>query len=66
MLPLKLLLLVGTVVGSVIRPRQSTCVLPDLYEASITELVNGLEAGCFTSVDLIKVSLTLIVDNVGQ
>ncbi|GAW05610.1 amidase signature enzyme [Lentinula edodes] len=28
--------------------------LPDLYEASILELQNGLDAGQFTSVDLIK------------
>lgn len=30
--------------------------LPDLYEASILELQKGLDAGQFTSVDLIKVS----------
>lgn len=29
---------------------------PDLYEASIAELQDGLEKGHFTSVDLIKVS----------
>jgi hypothetical protein len=29
--------------------------LPDLYEASITELQDGLEHGHFTSVDLVKV-----------
>ncbi|TDL20725.1 amidase signature enzyme [Rickenella mellea] len=28
--------------------------LPDLYEASVVELQNGLEAGDFTSVDLVK------------
>lgn len=30
--------------------------LPDLYEASITELQDGLDKGAFTSVDLVKVS----------
>lgn len=30
--------------------------LPDLYEASISELQEGLEKGLFTSVDLVKVS----------
>jgi len=29
--------------------------LPDLYEASIAELQDGLENGHFTSVDLVKV-----------
>jgi hypothetical protein len=29
--------------------------LPDLYEASISELQDGLEHGHFTSVDLVKV-----------
>jgi amidase len=29
--------------------------LPDLYEASIAELQDGLEHGHFTSVDLVKV-----------
>ncbi len=28
--------------------------LPNLYEASVVELQNGLESGAFTSVDLIK------------
>lgn len=28
---------------------------PDLYEASVTELQDGLERGDFTSVDLVKV-----------
>lgn len=32
---------------------------PDLYEASVVELQNGLDNGDFTSVDLIKVSATL-------
>ena len=30
--------------------------LPDLYEASIAELQDGLSAGLFSSVDLVKVS----------
>jgi hypothetical protein len=30
--------------------------LPDLYEAGIAELQQGLEKGRFTSVDLVKVS----------
>lgn len=29
---------------------------PDLYEASIAELQDGLSAGLFSSVDLVKVS----------
>lgn len=32
-----------------------TSALPDLYEASIAELQQGLEKGLFTSVDLVKV-----------
>ena len=35
-------------------PAQSQ--FPDLYEASITELQDGLQKGLFTSVDLVKVS----------
>lgn len=30
---------------------------PDLYEASIEELQSGLDAGHFTSVDLVKASI---------
>lgn len=33
-----------------------TAELPDLYEASIAELQDGLQKGHFTSVDLVKVS----------
>jgi hypothetical protein len=33
--------------------------LPDLYEASISELQEGLEMGQFTSVDLVKVDYHL-------
>jgi hypothetical protein len=32
--------------------------LPDLYEASLVELQAGLEQGNFSSVHLVKVSLT--------
>ncbi|THV01105.1 amidase signature enzyme [Dendrothele bispora CBS 962.96] len=32
----------------------SAAALPDLYEASVMELQNGLESGLFTSVDLVK------------
>lgn len=32
-------------------------VLPDLYEAGVTELQQGLENGHFTSVDLVKACL---------
>ena len=35
--------------------RSGTNVFPDLYEASVEELQNGMEAGHFTSVDLVKV-----------
>ncbi|KAJ3967751.1 amidase signature domain-containing protein [Lentinula raphanica] len=35
-------------------PRTVEAPLPDLYEASILELQHGLDAGQFTSVDLIK------------
>ncbi len=31
--------------------------LPDLYEATIAELQDGLAGGDFTSVDLVKVSM---------
>ena len=30
-------------------------VFPDLYEASVLELQHGLDAGTFSSVDLVKV-----------
>ena len=40
--------------------RAATSPFPDLYEASIAELQQGLEKGLFTSVDLVKVrSVTL-------
>jgi hypothetical protein len=38
-------------------------VFPDLYEASVLELQAGLDAGSFSSVDLVKVlTLYLIAD----
>jgi len=39
-----------------------TIVFPDLYEASIEELQNGMEAGHFTSVDLVQVGLSSNLD----
>ncbi|KAG9075210.1 hypothetical protein FS749_013144, partial [Ceratobasidium sp. UAMH 11750] len=39
--------------------RSGASVYPDLYEASILQLENGLEEGHFTSVDLVKASLSL-------
>lgn len=35
---------------------KNTSKFPDLYEASVVELQDGLERGDFTSVDLVKVS----------
>lgn len=35
--------------------------LPDLYEASILELRNGLDAQHFTSFDLVKVCIMVII-----
>ena len=43
-------------------PDAKGITLPDLYEASVLELQAGLDAGHFTSVDLIKVSLLTRVD----
>lgn len=34
--------------------------LPDLYEATITELQDGLEKGLFTTVDLVTVGVTVL------
>jgi len=41
--------------------RSGTIVFPDLYEASVEELQNGMEAGDFTSVDLVKVGCPQIL-----
>lgn len=38
-------------------PTSAAINFPDLYEASIAELQDGLERGHFTSVDLVKVSM---------
>lgn len=35
--------------------QDATSAFPDLYEASVEELQEGLDAGKFTSVDLVKV-----------
>lgn len=50
-LTILLLLSLGPKKGVVSR----TIPLPDLYEASISELQDGLERGHFTSVDLVRV-----------
>lgn len=39
-------------------------VFPDLYEASVVELEAGLDAGHFTSVDLVKVSSGVAISNI--
>lgn len=36
------------------------CTLPDLYDATLKELSNGMESGCFTAVDLVKAYLARI------
>jgi len=40
-------------------PQATDSKFPDLYEASLVELQDGLESGLFTSVDLIKVSVVI-------
>jgi amidase len=42
--------------AALVVPRASTnaSALPDLYEASVVELQAGLDAGAFTSVDLVR------------
>ena len=45
----------NTLFGVISRASSHTEELPDLYEASISELQLGLEQGKFTSVDLVKV-----------
>jgi hypothetical protein len=53
-------------------PKVHQNVLPDLYEASIAEIQEGLEKGMFTSVDLVKVRqasdtiITARVYNIGH
>lgn len=53
-----LLLFLGNTWAHSLNSRSKPIVFPDLYEASIEELQNGMEAGHFTSVDLVKVSCT--------
>ena len=36
-------------------PERANVTFPDLYEATVMELQAGLDAGHFTSVDLVKV-----------
>ena len=40
---------------------RSSVELPDLYEASISELQAGLQAGAFTSVDLVTVCYKMVI-----
>ena len=47
--------LVWTTFGTATATAANAVTFPDLYEASITELQEGLEKGHFTSVDLVKV-----------
>ena len=46
-----------TLLGSLLLRQKPT--FPDLYEASLVELSDGLASGQFTSVDLVKVRLHL-------
>jgi amidase len=39
------------------QPAAAPVTFPDLYEASILELQEGLDAGHFSSVDLVKVCI---------
>jgi hypothetical protein len=50
-----LLLLLGNAFVNAFERRGQAEVFPDLYEASVEELQQGLDAGQFTSVDLVKV-----------
>lgn len=61
-LPRLVIFFLALLLGQVLSSSLSTTtqgVFPDLYEASIEELQSGLEAGHFTSVDLVKVSITV-------
>lgn len=40
----------------------STCTYPQLYHATLEDLTDGLESGCFTSVDLVNVYLARIAE----
>ena len=48
-------LLLEDAFAGLLTPRAATSTFPDLYEASVEELQHGLDAGDFTSVDLVKV-----------
>ena len=48
--------LFGDVLACLASTQAGTGTFPDLYEASVEELQEGLDAGIFTSVDLVKVS----------
>lgn len=61
-----LLLFLGDTWAHSFNSRSKPIVFPDLYEASIEELQNGMEAGHFTSVDLVKVSCNLHLDKQGK
>jgi hypothetical protein len=61
-LPCLVVILLALLLGQVLSNDLGTpsrSVFPDLYEASVEELQSGLEAGHFTSVDLVKVSTTV-------
>ena len=47
--------LYGSMVVICYRSTRNEALFPDLYEASISELQDGLQIGLFTSVDLVKV-----------
>jgi hypothetical protein len=48
---------------SLVLTPQACVALPDLYEASIAELQDGLANGYYSSVDLVKVLCLLIGDH---
>ena len=41
-------------------PERTNVTFPDLYEATVMELQAGLDAGHFTSVDLVKVMFSVL------
>jgi hypothetical protein len=54
--PIWLVCLAVSLLASALATPPHSTKFPDLYEASLAELQDGLDAGHFTSVDLIKVS----------
>lgn len=56
LVPILVILLLGSVFACGLDIRASADTFPDLYEASVEDLQSGLEAGHFTSVDLVKVN----------